>query len=119
MILRHHQLERVIDMISKDLSLQNELLRVDHRCTTPLSASAQRKLMKGIGESLPRRSGVKALEGGMDISRNRFVMDGPDEFSKSEEKANTTEILQNGKTVHYLSGRPEDIEKYQNIWESS
>lgn len=86
MILRHHQLERVIDMLSKDLSLQNELLRVDHRCTTPLSAGAGRKLMKGIGERLPRQSGVKALEGVMDIDRKRLVMDGPDEFSTSQGK---------------------------------
>ncbi len=40
-------------------------------------------------------------------------------FPQVKEKANTTEILQNGKTVDYLSRRPEDIEKYQNIWESS
>ncbi len=62
-------LENVIDMLRKDISLQNELRKVDHCCTTSLSAGAERKLMKGIGESLPlSRRGIKALEGVMDFS---------------------------------------------------
>ena len=109
-------LQGVMQLLRKDVGVSQALRQVDHCCSKPLSLDTQQKLRKTIGESLPLTgSGVKALEGVMDINRNRFVMDGPDEFSKSEEKANTTEILQNGKTVHYLSGRPEDIEKYQNI----